>query len=92
MSTELLEPEVKESKQAQTAWNTVVWDDPVNTMQYVVFIFQKVLNFTAEQAEQKMMEVHTQGKSIVYSGSKETSEFYAHSIQSYGLQATIEQA
>jgi len=89
--TEILEHhESATTPKRETAWKTTVWDDPVNTMTYVTYVFQKVLQFSAEEAEQKMLEVHQQGKSIVFSGDKERAEYFAHQLQGFGLQATIE--
>jgi ATP-dependent Clp protease adaptor protein ClpS len=90
--TEILEQTKTSSKpEKETVWKTIVWDDPVNTMTYVVYVFQKVLQMTAQEAEIKMLEVHKTGKSIVFDGGKEKAEYFAHQLQSFGLQATIEQ-
>lgn len=90
MSVELLEPETKVVETIDRAWNVVVWDDPINTMSYVTHVFQKVFSMREEEAAQKMMEVHTRGRSNVFSGGKEKAEYYVHQLQSYGLNSTIE--
>ena len=46
-------------------WNVIVWNDPVNLMSYVVFVFMKVLAFPKEKATKHMLEVHHAGKSCV---------------------------
>lgn len=90
--TELLEQAQTRSKpEKEILWKTLVWDDPINTMSYVIFAFQKVLQMSQQEAEVKMLEVHETGKSIVFSGGKEKAEYFAHQLQSFGLQATIEQ-
>lgn len=80
----------KTKEHLDKGWQTVVWDDPINTMTYVVFVFQTVFGMNETDAHKRMMEVHTKGKSIVFSGSKEKCEHYTHEIQSYSLKATLE--
>ena len=46
-------------------WRVLVWNDPVNLMSYVVFVFQKVLGFDQPKAKKHMLEVHEQGRSMV---------------------------
>jgi len=72
-------------------WNVVVWDDPVNLMSYVVYVFQKLFGFSQEQATRHMLEVHNEGKSLVASADREKAEFYVGRLHGYGLQATLEQ-
>jgi ATP-dependent Clp protease adaptor protein ClpS len=73
-------------------WNVIVWNDPINLMSYVVFVFMRVLGFTREKATKHMLEVHRNGKSIVASETREKAEFYHQQIQSFGLTVTIERA
>ncbi len=73
-------------------WNVIVWNDPVNLMSYVVFVFMRVLAFTKEKATKHMMEVHQQGKSVVASETRERAEHYHQQIQSHGLKVSIEPA
>jgi ATP-dependent Clp protease adaptor protein ClpS len=72
-------------------WNVIVWNDPVNQMSYVVFVFMKVLAFTKEKATRHMLEVHHQGKSCVATETREKAELYHQQIQVHGLIVTIEQ-
>ena len=97
MSIETL-PEVDEKtkrkvKQAfEKDWSVIVWNDPVNMMSYVVFVFMRVLAFSKEKATKHMMEVHQQGRSVVAMETREKAELYHQQIQSHGLKVTIEQA
>lgn len=97
MSIETL-PEVDEKtkrkvKQAfEKDWSVIVWNDPVNMMSYVVFVFMRVLAFSKEKAAKHMMEVHQQGRSVVAMETREKAELYHQQIQSHGLKVTIEQA
>ena len=72
-------------------WNVIVWNDPINLMTYVVFVFMKVLAFTRERATKHMLEVHKLGKSIVATDTREKAELYHQQIQAHGLMVTIEQ-
>ena len=72
-------------------WKVVVWDDPVNLMSYVVYVFQTLFGMSREEATQKMLEVHHQGRSIVATTDREEAEVYVEKLHSYGLQATLEQ-
>ena len=73
-------------------WSVIVWNDPINLMSYVVFVFMKVLAFTKEKATKHMLEVHHLGKSVVAVETREKAELYYQQIQSYGLTVTVEQA
>jgi len=73
-------------------WNVVVWDDPVNLMSYVVYVFQKLFGFDDALANKKMLEVHHDGRSIVATVERERAEFFVTRLHAYGLQATMERA
>ncbi len=71
-------------------WRVTVHNDPVNMMQYVVLVFKKVLAMNNEDAIRHMMEVHTLGRSIVWTGSLEPAEHRVHELQSWHLRATLD--
>jgi len=71
-------------------WNVIVWNDPINLMSYVTFVFQKLFGYSVEVATQHMLEVHFQGKSVVASAEREKAEYYVSRLHEYGLQATLE--
>ena len=89
---EVDDPFVDESDLEARGWNVVVWDDPVNLMSYVVFVFRRLFGFSEAKATRKMLEVHHQGKSIVATAPREKAELDCHRLHHYGLWATIEQA
>lgn len=72
------------------SWRVVVLNDPVNLMSYVVLVFKKVFGFDEQTARRKMMEVHEQGRSIVWSGLKEKAEAYVYTLQQWHLTAVLE--
>ena len=72
-------------------WDVLVWDDPVNLMSYVVFVFKRVFGFPEHLARKLMLEVHEQGRALVASEPREQAERYVAALHGYGLRATMEQ-
>ena len=87
-------PEVDESldelESLDKPWVTVVWDDPVNLMHYVAFVFQKLFGFSKEKANELMLRVHNEGKAVVTSGSRDKMESDVKRLHSAGLWATMQ--
>jgi ATP-dependent Clp protease adaptor protein ClpS len=73
-------------------WNLVIWNDPVNLMSYVSYVFQSYFGYPEAKANKLMMEVHKKGRSIVAHGSKEQVERHAVAMHGFGLWATVEKA
>ena len=73
-------------------WNVVVHNDPINLMSYVALVFQKLFGYPRPKAETLMMEVHTKGRSIVWTGDREQAEYYVERLHGYQLLATVERA
>ena len=87
-----LSPEVEVTAEADGPWCTVVWNDPVNHMSYVVFVFRRYFGYSRLVAEQLMMQVHEEGRAIVSRGSRERVETDVQAMHSFGLRATLERA
>jgi len=73
-------------------WQTLVWDDPVNLMSYVTYVFQTHFGFDRATAEELMMRVHNDGSAVVAEGSREAMEMHVEAMHGYGLWATVRQA
>ncbi len=86
----LAEPDVVSDTALDKPWVTVVWDDPVNLMQYVAFIFQKLFGYSKARAHELMMQVHTEGKAVVSSGDRDKVEADVRKLQTAGLWATMQ--
>ncbi len=71
-------------------WTLLVWDDPVNLMTYVTWVFTSYFGFPREKAERLMLQVHTEGKAAVASGTREEIERHVEAMHGYGLQATMQ--
>ena len=72
-------------------WVTIVWDDPVNLMNYVTYIFQKLFGYSEPKATKLMLQVHNEGKAVVSSGSRESMEIDVSKLHAAGLWATMQQ-
>lgn len=77
---------------AERVWQTVVWDDPVNLMSYVAYVFQTHFGFSQEHAEELMLQVHHRGKAVVAEGARDAMELHVEAMHGYGLWATVRQA
>jgi ATP-dependent Clp protease adaptor protein ClpS len=91
-------PQIDESTRVREAvvldrpWVTVVWDDPVNLMSYVAYVFRSYFGVTAEEAERLMLQVHNNGRAIVATGNRESMERHVEAMHGYGLWATVDKA
>ena len=72
-----------------TPWTTVVWNDPVNLMNYVSYVFRSYFGFEREKAEQLMLRVHNDGRAVVATGGREEMERHVEAMHDYGLWATL---
>ena len=73
-------------------WNVIIHDDPVNLMGYVTLILMKIFGYDEPRATVLMMQIHRQGRSIVWSGEREKAEFYVQQLQAHQLKANMEKA
>lgn len=78
------------SSRPDKPWRTVVWDDPVNLMSYVTWVFQTHFGYSKEKSEKLMMDVHLKGRAVVSNGPKEQMEADTEALQGYGLWATYQ--
>jgi ATP-dependent Clp protease adaptor protein ClpS len=73
-------------------WMVIVWNDPINLMTYVTFVFQKLFGYSRAAATKLMLDVHNKGRAVVSSGPRERAELDVFRLHEYGLWATMEQA
>ncbi len=90
MPVETAEPD--EVVLPERPWVTIVWNDPVNLMSYVTYVFETYFGYPREKAETLMLEVHQDGKSAVSNGSREEMERDVQAMHEYGLWATMEKS
>lgn len=91
-------PEIEEELDSReltaplTPWSTIVWNDPVNLMSYVSYVFRSYFGFSEEKAHRLMLQVHNDGRAIVATGSREEMERHVEAMHGYGLWATLAKA
>jgi ATP-dependent Clp protease adaptor protein ClpS len=73
-------------------WVTIVWNDPVNLMSYVSYVFRTYFGFSKQEAERRMMLVHLEGRAVVATGTREEMERHVEAMHEYGLWATLTKA
>jgi len=83
--------ETDELEATDAPWITLVWDDPVNLMNYVTYVFQKLFGYSEPHATKLMLQVHNDGKAVVSSGSRESMEVDVTKLHAAGLWATMQQ-
>ncbi|WP_407068262.1 ATP-dependent Clp protease adapter ClpS [Lapillicoccus sp.] len=81
---------VEERLQLDVPWITLVWNDPVNLMSYVTYVFETYFGYPRSKAEKLMLDVHTKGKAVVSNGTLEEMERDTEALHGYGLWATFE--
>ena len=86
----VVRPEVDESTSLDNPWIVLVWNDPINLMSYVTFVFQKLFGYSLEKATALMLDVHEKGKAVVSSGSREKAEMDVYRLHEHGLWATMQ--
>lgn len=90
LTEERVETGTRSSARPELPWRTVVWDDPVNLMSYVAWVFRSYFGYPAPVAERLMLQVHTEGRAIVARGPRELMERHVEAMHGYGLLATVE--
>jgi ATP-dependent Clp protease adaptor protein ClpS len=87
---ELDRSDVGEDEQTDVPWIVIVWNDPINLMTYVTWVFQKLFGYPRQRAESLMWDVHTKGKAVVANGTREECEANVARLHAYGLWATLQ--
>lgn len=85
-----VDPDVDEKIALERPWIVIVWNDPVNLMSYVTFVFQKLFGFTLEKATELMMDVHEKGRAVVANGTREEAEMHVFHLHEHSLWASME--
>lgn len=73
-------------------WLVIVWNDPINLMSYVTYVFQKLFGYSQAKATRLMLQVHHEGRAVVTSGTRERAELDVFRLHEHGLWATMEQS
>jgi ATP-dependent Clp protease adaptor protein ClpS len=91
--TQIADPDVDttEITEVDKPWIVLVWNDPINLMSYVSFVFQKLFGYSKEKADALMMDVHEKGRAVVSTGAREHAELDVFRLHEHGLWATMQQ-
>jgi ATP-dependent Clp protease adaptor protein ClpS len=89
--TEVKDPTIDESTVVDRPWIVLVWNDPVNLMSYVTYVFQKLFGYSKEKATELMLDVHHKGRAVVASCGREEAEMHVFRLHEHSLWATMEQ-
>ena len=74
----------------ESPYSLIVWNDEVNTFEWVIQALIEICKHSNEQAEQCAMIIHTQGKYAVKQGLYEELKPMCDAITERGIGATIE--
>lgn len=83
-------PDAEDTTDYMPVWDVVLWDDPVNLMSYVVWVFRSLFGYDEPKATRLMLQVHNDGRAVVDSGPREQAEMSAFRLHHHGLWATLE--
>ncbi|MDP9386809.1 MAG: ATP-dependent Clp protease adapter ClpS [Actinomycetota bacterium] len=87
---EIREPTDEDVAEPDRPWVVIVWNDPINLMSYVTYVFQKLFGYSREKATKLMLDVHHKGRAVVSSGPRERAELDVFRLHEHGLWATME--
>ena len=87
---ELARTDIEQDLSADRPWITLVWNDPVNLMSYVAYVFQEYFGYDKTKADRLMLDVHEKGRAVVSNGSREEMERDTEAMHGYGLWATFQ--
>lgn len=87
---ELADTDLDTASALEGPWVTIVWDDPVNLMSYVTYVFQSYFGYPKPKAESLMMSVHHEGRAAVSVGGRDAMERHVEALHEFGLWATLQ--
>jgi len=76
--------------QLTPSYSLIVWNDEVNSFEWVIETLMEVCGHDLEQAEQCAMIIHNKGKYAVKNGDYDTLKPMCDAITDRGIGATIE--
>ena len=88
---EVKDPDVDDVADVDRPWIVLVWNDPINLMDYVTFVLQKLFGYSHAEAERLMLDVHHKGRAVVSNGTRDKAEVDVFRLHEHGLWATMQQ-
>jgi ATP-dependent Clp protease adaptor protein ClpS len=90
LPVEVDQPTSEGSTDPDRPWVVIVWNDPINLMDYVTYVLQKLFGYPLAEAERLMLQVHNEGRAVVSSGPREKCEVDVFRLHEHGLWATMQ--
>ena len=87
---ELVEEETGILTETEDPCSLIVWNDEVNTFEWVIEALMEICGHSAEQAEQCAIIIDSKGKYAVKEGSYDSLKPMCDAITDRGIGATIE--
>lgn len=87
---EVERPDAGADARPDLPWLVIVWNDPINLMSYVTYVFQKLFGYPKDKATKLMLQVHHEGRAVVASGPREKAELDVFRLHEHGLWATLQ--
>lgn len=87
---EVERPEGGTATEPDLPWVVLVWNDPINLMDYVAFVFQKLFGYSKDKADELMLQVHHEGRAAVAHGTRSECEVDVFRLHEHGLWATMQ--
>jgi ATP-dependent Clp protease adaptor protein ClpS len=64
-------------------YHVVLANDDHHSMDFVVDVLRKVLGIPLERAMQFMLEAHTSGRAVIWTGPREVAELKAEQVETF---------
>ena len=71
-------------------WNLIVWDDPINSSDYIAEVLRRHFGYPRPTCEALTLQVHSDGQAIIATGLRERVEADLQTLHDYGVQSTLE--
>ena len=68
----------------------ILWNDDVNSFEWVIFCLMQIMKFTFEKSESTAWQVHLEGSSVLKSGTVDSLKPYKTALEERGLTLSIE--
>src|SRR4051794_40495599 len=81
---------IGEDPRLSPRWVVIVWNDPINLMTYVTYVFRKLFGYSEAHAHELMLRVHLEGRAVVSGGTQERCEHDVSRLHAHGLWATMQ--
>src|SRR5512143_3189238 len=87
---EIEQADVESELAPDVPWVTIVWNDPVNLMSYVTYVFESYFGYPRAKAEKLMLDVHRKGRAVGSNGRREEMARDTKAMHEFGLWATFQ--